>query len=98
MFSRSLAISAALGRAYRDDSSHHLRIERLSRTAAGGFAPPTTFGIALGRMLVAGIFAFWRKGQKKIARDISLSMPVVIGQRRPLFSRIGNTSSSVVPG
>ena len=69
------------------------------RARWGGFTPPTTLGIcARPYCLFPGSSRSGENARKKSVAICSLSGPCAIGHCKPLASRIGNTSSSVVPG
>ena len=84
----------------RHDLRDDLRVQSRGSAAARRIDAADDFrNLRQAVLLVAGIFALGRKGQEEIGRDCSWPFgPAAIGQRRPLASRIGSTSSSVVPG
>ena len=71
MFSSSLAISAARVELTGNDARDNLRVKPLRGAAARRIYAADDFGnLRQAKLFVAGIFAFGRKGEKEIARDI----------------------------
>ena len=91
-----------LRRARGADRNHlrnDLRVESRGGAAARRIRSANHFrNLRQAVLLVAGIFALGRKGKIEIGSDVFRIWAVRHGQRKPPFSRIGRTNSSVVPG
>ena len=99
MFSSSLAISAARVELTGTTRATTCAYSACAARPLGGFNPPTTLGIcARPNCLFPGSSRSGEKARKKSPAIFSCSWPTAMGQRNPLFSRMGRTSSSVVPG